>query len=339
MFKKISKFLLQLLIVTGLISTILCVSGGGFTALAAEQAAESSGYLTLPSSDKYGNIVVAPPGDSAQEMIVAVLERAIGYAKVLVGIVAIFLIVAMGAKIATSSGNEESVTKATKGLMYSIAAFAIISLSGEIGRLLGFFDQTGGTFGGQSNGGIIGTPGQILERVHLFDKQVEIVIVFIKYLIGAIAVAMVVINGVKLVAGGGEEENIKKARNGIIYALGGLLTMYFANIVVNKIFYKLDKDIYSGLEGVTPVTDLKEGLGELVGVTNFIVSFVGPILFLLLLVGGAMYLSSGGDEEKMNKAKRLIISALIGVIVIYGAFAIISTVISGSFQEVTSLTL
>jgi len=322
-----------MLIVTGLISTALYVSGVGLSAFA-----ESSAFLPLPTADKYGNIVVAPSADSGQEMVVQVLQRIIGYAKVLIGIVSVFLIVAMGAKIATSSGNEENVTKATKGLMYSIGAFAIVSLSGELGQILGFFNADA-TFGGQSNGGIIGSPGQILERVHLFDKQVEIVIIFIKYLIGAIAVAMVVMNGVKLVAGGGEEENIKKARNGITYALAGLLTMYFADIVVNKVFYKLDKNIYSGLEGVTPTTDLQSGMGELVGITNFIVSFVGPILFLLLLVGGAMYLSSGGEEEKMNKAKRLIVSALIGVIVIYGAFAIISTVISGSFQEVTSTTL
>jgi len=329
MLKRILHLSTQFIFITGLIYASLYLTSGHLAALAA--------YLPLPSADKYGNIAVAPEADSGQEMIIKVIERVIGYAKILIGIAAIFLIVAMGARIATSSGNEESVSKATKGLLYSIAAFAVISLSGEIGQLLGFFKEDA-TFGGQSNGGIIGSPGQILERVHLFDKQVEIVIVFIKYLIGSVAVAMVVINGVKLVAGGGEEENIKKARNGIIYAMAGLLTMYFANIVVNNVFYKLDeKDIYSGLEGVTPEIDIKSGMSELVGVTNFIVSFMGPILFLLLLVGGAMYITSGGDEEKMNKAKRLIISAMIGVIVVYGAFAIISTVISGSFQEVTTV--
>lgn len=329
MFKKISNLLMQFALMTGLIYASLYLASGHLAAIAA--------YLPLPDADKYGNIAVAPEADSGQEMVIKVIERAIGYAKVLVGIAAIFIIVAMGAKIATSSGNEENVSKATKGLMYSIAAFAVISLSGEMGQLLGFFKEDA-PFGGQSNGGIIGSPGQILERVHLFDKQVEIVIVFIKYLIGSVAVAMVVINGVKLVAGGGEEENLKKAKNGIVYAMAGLLTMYFANIVVNNVFYKLDeKDIYSGLEGVTPEIDVESGLSELVGVTNFIVSFLGPILFLLLFVGGAMYLTSGGDEEKMNKAKRLIISAMIGVIVIYGAFAIISTVISGSFQEVTEI--
>ncbi len=54
---------------------------------------------------------------------------------------------------------------------------------------------------------------------------------------------------------------------------------------------------------------------------------------LLILVGGIMYITAGGEEESMNKAKRLIIAALIGVIVVYGAFGIVNTVVSGYFID------
>ncbi|HLD34688.1 MAG TPA: hypothetical protein VJB62_02390, partial [Patescibacteria group bacterium] len=162
-----------------------------------------------------------------------------------------------------------------------------------------------------------------------------VVITFIKYLIGAFAVLMVVINGVRLVTGGGEEENTKKAKSGIIYALAGLLMMYLADIAVNKVFYKLDKTIYSGIEGAAPATDLQRGIGEIIGITNFVVSFVGPLLLLVILIGGVLYMTAGGEEEKMNRAKRVILAGAIGLVVVYGAFALISTVVTGYFAPAT----
>jgi cytochrome bd-type quinol oxidase subunit 2 len=323
--KGLAKILIELTILTGLI--LVAISA---------PAALADGASSLPLSDGSSYVGIPTPKSTAtgQAIVIGGIEKAIGYFKVLIGIVAIFMIILMGAKLVTSGGNEESVKKATTGLMYSVIAFAIISLSQELGQIVGFFDE-GATFGTQkSTGGIIANPGEIIERVNLFDKQVEIVMTFIKYLIGSLAVVMLVVNGSRLVVGGGEEENLKKARNGVAYSLGGLVLIYLADIVVDKIFYKLDKTIYSGIEGAHPEADLPRGLDEIVGITNFIVSFIGPLLFLLLIVGGVMYLVSGGEEEKMSKAKRLIVAALIGVIVVYGAFAIVSTVIAGYFAPV-----
>jgi hypothetical protein len=329
MFKRISKIFLQFLVVSILIFGALHVS-----AAFAETAGTAKNLLPLPGSDVYGGVPAPPEGATGQDMVIAGVQKAVGYFKVLIGVVAVFFIIFMGAKLATAGGNEEEVKKATKGLLFSILALAIISLSEEIALIVGFFKEDA-AYGGKSTGGLIGSPGQILERVHLFDIQVEVVITFIKYLIGSFAVLMVVINGVKLVVGGGEEENVKKAKNGIIYALAGLLMMYLADIAVNKVFYKLDKSIYSGLEGAAPATDLQRGLGELIGITNFVVSFVGPLLLLVILIGGVLYMTAAGEEEKMNKAKRVIISGAIGLIVVYGAFALISTVITGYFAPET----
>ena len=44
-----------------------------------------------------------------------------------------------------------------------------------------------------------------------------------------------------------------------------------------------------------------------------------------------MYATAGGNEEQTERAKRLVILAIGGMVLIYGAFAIISTVVSGQF--------
>jgi len=323
MFKKALKIILEFGLVTCLILFVLQIPAAmaGSSNLLAE-------LLRLPGGENYTTIPTPPKDASGQEIAIIAIQGAIGYFKVLIGIVAIGFIVFAGARLVTSSGEEEVITKSTKGLLYSLVAFAIISMSQELGELVGFFN----TETGKATGGIIKDPTQLLQRVHIFDKQVEILMTFIKYLIGSVAVLMLVVNGVKLVTGGGEEENLKKAKNGVIYSIVGLVLLIVGNTFITKVFYKIDKTGYTGLQGADPVTDLGRGVSEIVGITNFIVSFIGPMLVLLLIVGGVMYLVAGGEEESMNRAKRLIVAAIIGVIVVYGAFAVVSTVVSGSFS-------
>ena len=58
----------------------------------------------------------------------------------------------------------------------------------------------------------------------------------------------------------------------------------------------------------------------------------------MLIIGAIMYATSGGEEENMNKAKRVIIATIVGIVIIYGAFAMVSTVISGRLSDVGVIT-
>ena len=85
--------------------------------------------------------------------------------------------------------------------------------------------------------------------------------------------------------------------------------------------------------GIKPQIDYVQGIAELVAITNIVVTFVGPIMIIMLVAGGIMYIVSGGDDGQMDKAKKLILNAIIGIIVIYGAFAVVSTFISGQISN------
>ena len=54
-------------------------------------------------------------------------------------------------------------------------------------------------------------------------------------------------------------------------------------------------------------------------------------MMLGIVAGGLMYAMAGGDEEKSGKAKKILVNSIIGAIIIYGAFALVSTIISGVF--------
>src|SRR5690606_22128987 len=97
-----------------------------------------------------------------------------------------------------------------------------------------------------------------------------------------------------------------------------------------------DTTRYPGTTGAQAGLNVAQGISEIVGFTNFLVSILTPVAILVVVGGGIMYASSGGNEETQNKAKRMITLALIGLLIIYGAFAIVSTFISGQFEAVNS---
>jgi len=225
-----------------------------------------------------------------------------------------------------AQGKEDEIENSKKGLIYIAIAFAITSMSQDLARI---FDLSDGT--------IIGDPQDLLSRVRLFDKQLEIVITFIKYTIGTFATIMVIRSAIKLITAGGNEEETSTHRKGILYSAGGLVLIFVADVFINKVFYKINKDVYSGITGVNPGVDAKEGVEQLAGITNFIVSFIGPVAILMLIVGGLMYATASGNDEQMDKAKRLVFTTIIAIIIIYGAFALVSTVISSRLTDLGAI--
>lgn len=282
----------------------------------------------LPISDEArriyssGDIPAPPEGMSGTEILNQVVLEGLKYVKMLIVAVGILYITIMGYTLVVSSDDEEKITKARRGLTYTIIAFVIISMSQELGKIFDMADHS-----------LFETPQEILRRVRIFDRQIEIVVTFIKYVIGSFATLMVVRSGVKLITAGGDEEETTKQKKGILYSAGGLAIIYLGDIFINKVFYKINRDVYSGITGVHPKVDAKAGVEQIVGITNMIVSVVGPIAILILLTGAILYATAGGEDEKMEKAKRLIITAGLGIIIIYGAFALVSTIVSGKLQD------
>lgn len=65
-------------------------------------------------------------------------------------------------------------------------------------------------------------------------------------------------------------------------------------------------------------------IGKLIGAA---LTFVGVIFLILVIYGGVMWMTSGGNEEKAGKAKKLIGAAVIGMVIIFGAYVITSFVV------------
>ncbi len=74
--------------------------------------------------------------------------------------------------------------------------------------------------------------------------------------------------------------------------------------------------------------DLKATAGNLI---NTALGFLGLIAVAVVLAGGFMYMTSGGEDAKTKKARGFIISGVIGLAIILCAYAI-TTFVIGQFN-------
>lgn len=77
--------------------------------------------------------------------------------------------------------------------------------------------------------------------------------------------------------------------------------------------------------------DLMTIVGSLL---NTVLSFLGIVLLFIVLYAGFLWMTAGGDEDKVKKSKSLMINAVIGLIITLAAFAISNFV----FDELISAT-
>lgn len=64
-------------------------------------------------------------------------------------------------------------------------------------------------------------------------------------------------------------------------------------------------------------------------ITNFIVLYLAtPVAVILFVVAGIFYMTSGGNETRMNKARSIFFNALIGITVVFCAWLIVDTILT-----------
>jgi|SRR3989344_1499131 len=77
--------------------------------------------------------------------------------------------------------------------------------------------------------------------------------------------------------------------------------------------------------GVNPITFFQQFVG---GLARGIIGILGFLAVLMLVYGGFMYITSGGDPEKAKKGKMIFTYAVVGLLLAAFAFAIVSTIVS-----------
>ncbi len=74
--------------------------------------------------------------------------------------------------------------------------------------------------------------------------------------------------------------------------------------------------------------DLFGDTGVFKQITNTLIYIVGIIAVIMLVFGGIKYVVSGGDAKKVTDAKNTVLYAIIGLVIAFVSYAIVTFVIS-----------
>jgi len=234
--------------------------------------------------------------------------------KLAMSTVAVVMIIYLGLKLIFVGSNEESVGKIKKALMLTVLGLIVIQLADVLVTKVFFGTE----------GAILEDEGEVEIMAKAGVEQVRGLIGFVQLGLGAIAVLVIVINGIKIIVAGGEEESRKKSLKNVGVALGGLIVVGLSELLIKGFAFPEDG---SSL----PSTEVAKNI--IVMLTNFVSGFIALIAFVVLLYSGYLYVVAGGEEQTQEKVKKLITGAILGIILAFSAYAITNTLIT--FKEDT----
>jgi|GEM_PF-621177 len=125
-------------------------------------------------------------------------------------------------------------------------------------------------------------------------------------------------------------------RNKKIFLLGLFLSLFFGGLILTATIV-LAQPVDLGLSQVSstlglPSTDIRTIVANIIRV---FLGLLGIIALVLMIYAGFEWMTSGGSEEKIAQAKKILSNATIGLIIILSAYSIVSFVISRLLSATT----
>lgn len=66
----------------------------------------------------------------------------------------------------------------------------------------------------------------------------------------------------------------------------------------------------------------------IMNIISLLLGFMGILAIVIFIYGGFMLMVSGGDEDRISAARRLMVSAVIGIIIILSSYVMVSFIIT-----------
>ena len=148
--------------------------------------------------------------------------------------------------------------------------------------------------------------------------------------VGAGLVVLIIIwNGYRIITSSGDPEAQKDARDWIIGALAGLTLLILAGVVYDALRSGATAmSIPSAMAAAKPFTFTGAVSGSgwttdsiIQKIVSFLVASAGGVAVIFLIWGGWKYLINAGNEEETGKAKKTMLWAIIGLIVVLISWA------------------
>ncbi|MBI2463769.1 hypothetical protein HYV57_02335, partial [Candidatus Peregrinibacteria bacterium] len=233
----------------------------------------TNGFFPIPPPENFGN--PPHPSDINAKGTDIIMQLAYGIYNNLKGIIsglAIAFLIFSGFQMVTANNDEQTITEQKNHMLWSFLGLILLAITHGIQKI---FECR--VVGGTQTLCIFQDPTEIVRRVGYFDKQLEIVLTFGRYIIGSIAILYLILSAAKLITGGDNDETVTKSKKNFGVILLGLIVIIVSDFLINDVLYTLHKSStpIAG-QGVNPGIATDKGLEFLGQLSKFVVGFAGP---------------------------------------------------------------
>jgi hypothetical protein len=142
--------------------------------------------------------------------------------------------------------------------------------------------------------------------------------------VAVISIIFIVIGGIMYMTASGSEKGVDRAKAIISGALIGLAIVLAAPTFLKELMTILGNN--SGSDPTAVVSQAQTLQQIATKVLTFLLSIVGILAIIALVIGGSMYLTAYGDEDRIEKGKKILTGALIGIAVSFAALLLVQQV-------------
>ena len=260
-----------------------------------------------------------------ERLIVGGLFQVVDIIRLILGGLAAAYLVWSGFLLVSSSGEAQETEVAKRSIVWSfLALMLMLSLDTILQDIL--------YGGGEINFGDI---LQVSENNNFAALDgagafISNFVAWLEALFAVLVVVMVVVSGWRMVAAMGEEEEITKQKSVLFWLAMAVVVFLFNNIAIEQVLYPWA--IGAASDGGNVVANFSPnaaaGVAEITAFLMYMLTFLGVVALAVALYAGARLIMAFGDEEGQEAAKKTLVGAGIGIVVVLSSFAVTSTLLS-----------
>ena len=141
-------------------------------------------------------------------------------------------------------------------------------------------------------------------------------------IIVVLSIVFIVIGAILYITSAGDEGRMKTAKAAITASMIGLAL----GIAAPSFLKEIGQILGWGAVNNTEVSGAKTLTEIATNVLNFLLSIVGILGIIMLVVGGIMYLTAAGDENRIDTGKSIVKYSIIGIIVALASLVLVSQI-------------
>lgn len=261
--------------------------------------------------DKYLNDLPsfqAEEDQAGEDLAINFIRNAISIVRNILGAAALLTGTIYGTLMVLARGKEEPLTKQKKNFIWALMGFVILIAAEGVANL--FNPESAST--------------QALIDFNAARDQLRDIINYVTWIAGSVMILFMTINGIRMITAGSDQERIDAQKKNLTWSLLGILVILLARNIINAIY------VLNSPSQISPGSS-ENLITQVAGVVRLILVFLGPIAIAFTLYAGFLYLTSLDKDEPKQKATKMLTTGIIAIVMIYSAFALVSTITTQDF--------